>query len=342
MRISIVHPLELTGSDAARWDRYVAADSRLAGPFLTSTFAQVVGRHRAVARVAVLDDGARVAYLPFEVDRERVGHLFGGGLSDQQAFIGPPDFDVDLPALARHLRMRELRFDHLVGPMAPFEPYVRLRAPSFVIDVSGGYAAYEHHRAAASSNILKQTSSKRRLLARDHGELEVIWDSPDEHDLDRLVEWKASQYQRTGVRDVFADAWVVAVLRELRTMDHPDCATRLAVLRAGGQVVAMHLGLVGSGVMASWFPVYDPHFSAYSPGNVLLQAVVEHAQAHRIGTIDLGRGAQLYKERFATTRYEVADGRVPARGGAFRAAVLVRHPGWLARRVRHLGRRHRS
>ncbi len=259
LRLSIVHPRELTGSDLTRWDAYSSADPRLAGPFLTSTFAQVIGRHRAIARVAVLDDEKRLAYLPFEADRERVGRLFGGGLSDQQAVIGPPDFQCDLPALVRQLRVRELRFDHLVGPTGPFLPYASAHHPSYVLDVSRGYAAYERERAAAS-NIIKKTMSNRRRLARDHGEVEVLWNSAGPEDFDLLVRWKEEQYRRTGARNVFAEPWVLDVLRELRAMDHPDCGTRLAVLRAGGRVVALHLGLVRSGVLASWFPAYDPGF----------------------------------------------------------------------------------
>jgi CelD/BcsL family acetyltransferase involved in cellulose biosynthesis len=335
LRLSIVHPREVTGSALARWDAYTSADPALAGPFLTSTFVQVIGRHRAVARVAVLDDGERIAYLPFEADRERVGHLFGGGLSDQQALIGPPDFECDLPAVVRGLQVRELRFDHLVGPMTPFAPYVSSRHPSYVIDVSCGYAAYERDRAS-SSNVLKQAAAGQRRLGRDHGDVEVVWDSVDPRDLELLVRWKEQQYRRTGVRDVFADPWVLDVLRELRARDHPDCSPRLAVLRAGGRVVALHLGLARAGVLASWFPVYDPDFHAVSPGNILMHALAEMAPEHGIESIDLGRGTQQYKERFANSSYEVAEGRVPARGGAFRAAVLVRHPGWLGRRIRRV------
>jgi CelD/BcsL family acetyltransferase involved in cellulose biosynthesis len=337
LRLSIVHPRELTPSDLTRWESYTSADSRLAGPFLTPTFAQVIGRHRAEARVAVLDDSEQIAYLPFEADRERVGHLFGGGLSDQQALIAPSGFECELPALVRRLQVRELRFDHLVGPLEPFETYVRSRHSSLVIDVSRGYAAYERERAAASG-VLRKTASKRRRLVRELGEVEVMWDSPDPEHLALLVRWKEEQYRRTGVRDVFADPWVLDVLRELRAMDHPDCRTRLAVLRADGRVVALHLGLARAGVLASWFPAYDPDCYAFSPGNVLLQAMAEMAPQHGTESIDLGRGTQEYKERFANAGYEVAEGRVPAHGGAFRATVLVRHPGWLGRRMRRVRR----
>jgi CelD/BcsL family acetyltransferase involved in cellulose biosynthesis len=203
--------------------------------------------------------------------------------------------------------------------------------------VSQGYEAYARDRTA-SSNVLKQAASSQRRLARDHRDVEVVWDSADPHDLELLVRWKEQQYRRTGVRDVFADPWVLDVLRELRAMDHPDCRAPLAVLRAGGRVVALHLGLARAGVLASWFPVYDPDFHAFSPGNVLMHAMAQMAPEHGIESIDLGRGTQQYKERFANTSYEVADGRVPARGGAFRAAVLVRHPGWLGLRLHRAGR----
>ena len=60
------------------------------------------------------------------------------------------------------------------------------------------------------------------------------------------------------------------------------------------------------------FPAYDPKFATYSPGLVLLAKVVEEAPLLGLHVIDLGKGAEGYKGRFANASIPLAEGSVEA------------------------------
>lgn len=333
MRLSIVHPRELGEADLVRWRQYISDDG-LGSPFLTPTFTLTVGAHREASRVAVLeDDGGRVAYFPFDVDRERVGLPFGGGMSDAQALIGPPDFECDLPDLVQRLGVREWRFDHVVPGQERFAPYRHSLHGSPVIDLTRGHDTYVRE-VRESSSVLQQIARFRRNLVRDAGEVSVVWDSGRAADVDTLVAWKAAQYVETGVRDLFAEPWRAAVLHDLVAAGDDECRGVVGALKIGDRPIALHLCLVRGEILHSWFPSYDQEYGKYSPGLILLLDQAEKASSHGIGTIDLGRGDQRYKLRVANSSYQVAEGRIPARSAWFRAAILGRHPGWLLRRLK--------
>ena len=333
MRVSIVHPRELGDADLVRWRRYIGDDG-LGSPFLTPTFALTVGAHDGASRVAVLEDGAgRVAYFPFDVDEERVGLPFGRGMSDAQAFIGPPDFECDLPDLVQRLGVREWRFDHVVPGQERFAPYRHSLHGSPVLDLKRGHDAYVRE-VRESSNVLKQIARFRRNLVRDAGEVSVVWDTARAADVDTLVAWKAEQYAKTGARDLFAEPWRAAVLHDLVAAGNAECRGVVGALKIGDRPIALHLCLVRDEILHSWFPVYNEEFAKYSPGLILLLDQAAEAASHGIGTIDLGRGDQPYKLRVANSSYEVAEGRVAARSAWSRAVILARHPGWLLRKLK--------
>jgi CelD/BcsL family acetyltransferase involved in cellulose biosynthesis len=94
------------------------------------------------------------------------------------------------------------------------------------------------------------------------------------------------------------------------------------------------------GVLHYWFPTYDKEFATYSPGLMLLLAMVEDAQTREIHLIDLGRGHAPYKDRFANGAFGVAEGTAATTSG-WESAVSLRKRGagvllraWLAVRQR--------
>ena len=72
----------------------------------------------------------------------------------------------------------------------------------------------------------------------------------------------------------------------------------------------MHFGLRSQRVFHYWFPVYDPAYGKYSPGLVLLMAIVEASAAHGLLQIDLGAGQQEYKRRLATAERTLLGGSI--------------------------------
>ncbi len=82
----------------------------------------------------------------------------------------------------------------------------------------------------------------------------------------------------------------------------------LTRLRVGDHSVAWNYGFKFSG---SWFyyqPTFDSKWRQYSPGFCLLSKIVEAAcDELEIGRVDMGLGAEGYKERFATGARQTLD-----------------------------------
>ncbi len=74
--------------------------------------------------------------------------------------------------------------------------------------------------------------------------------------------------------------------------------------------MAVHLGLQSADRLCWWFPAYDPELGRYSPGLILLLALIAEGSARQVPILDLGRGEHDYKLRVADRFYEVAEGEV--------------------------------
>jgi CelD/BcsL family acetyltransferase involved in cellulose biosynthesis len=68
-----------------------------------------------------------------------------------------------------------------------------------------------------------------------------------------------------------------------------------SVLRIGGVPVAWHLGLIDSGRLYYWVPTHDAAWSNYSPGKLLLAALIEHGCREGWREIHLLTGNHDYK-----------------------------------------------
>jgi CelD/BcsL family acetyltransferase involved in cellulose biosynthesis len=293
--------------------------------------------HRPEHRVAVLEVGGRtVGLLPYFPSSERVALPVGEPMNDAQALLAARDVEYDPRQLVRQLGVRDWRFNHLLPDQPGLSGYARSWHPSPTIDLTGGLEAYRADVREHSSSVLKRTASRRRQLDREVGPVVFERRSADPALLDTLIRWKSNQYQRTNVHDLFTTTWPRAVLHELHETDDADCEGVLSVLRAGDHVVALDFNLRRRDVLHSWFLAYNPDYSKYSPGLVLLLEHVNTSQEHGLRLIDLGRGQQDYKQRLSNGSYHVGEGQVPALGRAYRAALLARHPGWLVRRLQSM------
>jgi CelD/BcsL family acetyltransferase involved in cellulose biosynthesis len=342
VQCSVVHPSELGDTELALWRRFVE-QAGFRSPFLTPTYTTVIAAHRPESRVAILLDGSDiVGFLPYECSPERVGLPIGGGTNDVQALVTASDFECDLPDLVRRLRVREWRFDHLLPGQELFAPFHREIHRSPVIDLSDGYETYALAVRQNSASVLSQAARRRRQLAKEVGPVSTEWRSSRPEDIDLLISMKAAQYERTGAYNLFGAAWSRDAVRHFAELQEGECAGIMSALRAGDRTIALHFGLTSGSLLHWWFPVYDPLFAKYSPGLVLLLDLAAAAGEHGVDLIDLGMGEHDYKLRVANSGYEVAAGRVPARGRWYRAALLARHPAWLGRRIRGLAQDVRS
>jgi CelD/BcsL family acetyltransferase involved in cellulose biosynthesis len=257
-------------------------------------------------------------------------------MADAQALAAEPGFNCDMAALVRRMGACVWKFDHLVPGQPPFVAFHRSLHRSPVIDLSRGHDAYLTAVRQRSSNVISDTARRRRKVERERGPVVIEWDSRSTEDLATVMGWKSAQYRRTGRPDLFAQSWAVNIVRELAAEQSEDCSGLLFTLRVGDELVAGQLDLARGSTLSSWFPAFDREYRLYSPGLVLLLGLAAEAAEHGIERMDLGRGENDYKLRVANESYAVAAGRVPAHGVTYRAALRVRHLGWVPRKVRTL------
>lgn len=333
MRITVVRPEELGSGEMKRWREIQRATPALVHPFLGPEFAAAVGRHRAQARVAVLEEGARiVGFFPFEERSLGLGVPIAAGLTTCQGMVHEPDLDWDPQQLLRACGLAAWEFDFLVSGQAPFESSVVHRSPSPVMDLRAGFEQYVASLKAASPGLAKDVRRKQRKLERDVGEVGFVFDSGDHGALRTLMSWKSAQYQRTGRVDRFARPWISALLDDLLDIRTDSFSSVLCLLSAGGELVAGHLLLRMDDVLAGWFPSYDTRFSRYSPGTVTRMRMARAAADRGAALVHMGASVKNeYKQVFKSHDVFVGEGRVLRASPAAAVHWLRRAP---VRRVR--------
>jgi CelD/BcsL family acetyltransferase involved in cellulose biosynthesis len=158
---------------------------------------------------------------------------------------------------------------------------------------------------------LKSELRKLRRLQEDHGPVKFVAQSYDEAAFMSLLDWKSAQYRRTGAPNIIALPWVTSVLRDIHLRRaNSDFEGMLSLLYAGDRLTAAHLGMKSGGVWHHWFPAYDPEFSYYSPGLLLLLKMVEHSSSIGVHTIDMSVGLFEQKKRFMNASTKVASGSI--------------------------------
>ena len=299
----------------------------LANPFLCPEFAAAVDTFRSGARVAVLTDGpTTIGFFPYERRRFGIGVPIGAGLNDCQGLIHATGAEWDSRELLRACKIAIWQFDNLVEGQGPFDRYKVAVAPSPVIDLTDGFAAYQEKLRVKSPQFSKDLARKARKLERETGELSFTVDSRDVAELRALMVWKSGQYHRNGWPNVFDRPWIVDLIEYLFSTHGDRFGGLLSVLRTGGTPIAAHFGLRAGHVLAHWFPAYDVRLSRQSPGLIQHLRMAEETAALGINLIDLGTGLGRYKETLKSYDLFVAEGvvaRGPLLAGAHRAASAL-------------------
>jgi len=145
-----------------------------------------------------------------------------------------------------------------------------------------------------------------------------------------LLKTKSAQLQRQYSDQSLEKPWIRSFIQNLHKQQKPNSFSVLSTLRAGGQLVAAHLGMVAGnrcgGVFSSWIPVVNPQFGRYSPGTILMWEIIQAAEAQGIEQIELGRGENQLKRRFANKTEPMGIGRF---GSTLKWNAVSKVEGWL-------------
>lgn len=322
MKIDVIRPRDLSDSQIARWSQLQARDPALQNPFFSPHWpiaverAQMRGDSDPGVRVAVLGDdegffSARTG--PF------TAMPAGAPMADYQGVVGAADLAFDAKALVKALGVSRLDFNHMLREQAPFAPYLRGEAQSWVVDVGAGYAPYEAQTRDRSS-VLKDIDKKRRKAEREAGPALFTAFSRSSADFAKLLEWKRGQYRATGQTDIFNTAWCSALVEDLFERRDPDFGGALFTLHLGGELAAAHFHLHGGPVVHGWLIAHNAAFERYSPGMLLFQDILKWMDGGPYSRLDLGCGDYRFKRELSNRQVHTGYGFV----GTPSPATLVR------------------
>ncbi len=305
--VLVVEPAKLQPKQVAAWRSMIAANPQLASPFFSPEYTQAVARVVPHVHVGILDrDGCPVAFLPFELHANGIGKRLH--LCDYQGLVSMPEHSYDMKRFVRECGLRAWDFDHLLASQHDFVQFHRRSGVSHVIELTKGFDVYVDERNATGTKQIKKVRNLERRLEREHGQLRFELHVADPKLLAQLLEWRTLKYPASRHRpEVLA-----SILNEMLSTQSPHCQATLSVLYVNDRIAACHFGLRSAGVWHYWFPAYNPDFELYSPGNTLLLRMAEIAPSIGIDTIDLGKGEQDYKKRFANRTIVTAEGYVSA------------------------------
>jgi CelD/BcsL family acetyltransferase involved in cellulose biosynthesis len=170
------------------------------------------------------------------------------------------------------------------------------QSPSYLADLRGDTTVSYEARLAAQHRTIARQKQKDRKLSRQVGPIRLEFDCQNSQLVEKLMDWKSQQYQRTHIGDIFQLAWVRKLILGLHAMRSAPLRGLLSVLFAGNVPVAMHFGLLEKNLLHYWYPVYEPRYGYGSPGTRLFLEIARRCPEHGIETIDLGYGYQPYKE----------------------------------------------
>jgi len=241
----------------------------------------------------------------------------GSFVSDYHGLISGPDFSFDPKQLLRSCDLVAWDFSYLPASQTSLAPFYRSQHRSPIIDLSAGYETYVKERREAGTEQIKKNGNLLRRLEREVGPLRFVAHSGDKALFEQLLTWKTAQFRHNGWRDIFSIPWVRQTVDKIHTIQTPEFAGMLSLLFAGDKLVAAHFGMRSAKVWHYWFPSYDPAFSKYSPGVILLLKMAETAPTMGVHMIDLGCGEHSYKERLMNGFI------VTAKGGIERPALIT-------------------
>ena len=311
MKISALPAGELDAGLVERWRALQAGLPEFANPYFSPHFTLAVASVRDDVFVGVLEDGGAVAgFLPFQKGRGRIGRPVGGPFSSYQGVVGAPGLEWTIAELMRGCGLAVLEFTCMLTSQAQFAPHHKVKTESLIMDLAGGYAAYEKKRLEMGGSQLKRTYRNIRKLVREHPDYRFVRHVASADVLRRMIAWKSEQCRRLGTPDIFGNDWSPGLLEYVHATHLPDFGGILSALYVGERMIAAEIDVQSPTVWHRWICAYDLEFARYSPGVVLGVEMAKVAATEGVLQMDIGKEMTFYKESFMTSVVPIAEGYV--------------------------------
>lgn len=304
--------LDLRTLDEARhraWEGLLTGASVYRNPNLSPRFAATVAVHRPTSVGMAWDRDRLVAVLPFHRLEGGACEALALGVSDYHGPVFCSDCGLSYMEFMKRLDIEEFRFDHLMADMQIKQRVAPWR-PTHLINLAKGEMGYRWELRERNSSLWQEMLSLKRRVERDVGEVTFVPNLQRPEALDLLIGWKSLQFDETRIFNDFNLDWNAPFLHELLNVATSECSGMLSGIFVGDTPMALHMGSISSAVLQTCYTAYDRRFADYSPGALLLFFQVAYCLRHGISVLDLGKGDEPYKRRWANDRLWVAEGRL--------------------------------
>ncbi len=308
---------DLSAQDRALWIGLLESGS-YGSPLLHPDFACLVAACRRDVRIIKSRDAhGRSAFLAVHKRPFGVARPIGSTFSDYHALIAEPGFSAGLETCLSDTGIRSFHSFNLIEAGAS--------------EAQGWSAVCKPEQnpqddfARAHSKRAKQLRRLNRKLANEQGEVTLIMDDQRPGSFEALRGWKAGQFKASARHDVLKPAWAAQLLNTLRAGPGGQISGYLVSLNVDGNAIAAEFGPRWNGVFHPWLAAYDPEFSRYSPGHLLVHGLLGQMAQAGLDRYDLGPGDEAHKNLFANTNVGLTSGRIYA--ARPRAATQFLSPG---------------
>lgn len=146
------------------------------------------------------------------------------------------------------------------------------------------------------SRLFLDSRRRHRKLEKNLGSPQFIVDDRKAGVLETCLRWKSEQLLRKGLPDRFADPRHLHLFRELAARQ----ILLVSSLEVKDCLLAVHISMLHKGRLYWWVTAYDPAYSQYSPGRLLLHFLLEESFKQGHTEFDFLRGNEDYKWYYAT------------------------------------------
>ncbi|HLG84250.1 MAG TPA: GNAT family N-acetyltransferase [Bradyrhizobium sp.] len=257
---------------------------------------------------------------------------------DFAAIAKRADIETVLGELRRHgaadmlaLSQQPLRWNDVMNPLAALK-----HQPSVndcpVLNMDAGAAP----QALISNSLRRRLKGKERKLKTLAGYRHYV--ATDDADIVRLLEWffrvKPARMAQQRLPNVFAEKGVADFVRNTCLARRPGGGRLIDIhaLECDEEIIALYAGVADGQRFSMMFNTYTlSDHSRHSPGLILIRDIIDHSAARKYRALDLGVGADSYKQLFCKQQEPLFDSFIPlsARGrlaaGAMSLAARSKH-----------------
>lgn len=302
------------------WSSYAAlrnANALYDDPFFDPDFARLVGEVREDTRIGVAFDKDET--VGFWALHERPGmwaRPIGGPFSDWHGPVLKQGASLTAERFLGGLGLAGMTCFGLMPNHFDLQDGFT-RAGANMTNLSMGWDAFMDDQQKRWPKHFKKMRRVFRNVDRDFSDVWFEWDDKSDACFNGLIQLKSDQFARTGFHNVLKPEWAQKLLDRLRHYEGPRLRTRLVSLYYDGKMASAELNLQSDKTMHGWLTVFDQAFGSYSPGNQIVQDVLEHMAAAGLNTYDAGPGLDHYKRHYANYHLPVDSGILRGKRGSF-------------------------